>query len=310
MSDEEGRKAPGKLNIVGLFEAEAASLLHAVERGRLLHKTRNIRDSGALLESRFCEIIGSRLPPQTQLAHGYLFDVDSTCTPQIDAMLLSAADNHPMMAGEGGAIYAPFTSCKAYVEIKSAVGDAAKQLGQTAKIAERIKEMRTSLLSRQPDSFRFERIASVLLFVQSEGAKAADFINWYKESRWPPTLVVFLDKALVIAQRPALYNFVKMYNEETLTFEESLSGTDAWLYRPAGDDPTEARGRVLLWLYYFLLYCATEREVKKASEDGNNDHGQARAEIPPVKAFIIAASRQFPLVPVQELQKVTDFGGS
>lgn len=46
----------GYLNLVGLFQAEAASLLHAVQRGGLIHKTRNIKDSGALLETRFREI--------------------------------------------------------------------------------------------------------------------------------------------------------------------------------------------------------------------------------------------------------------
>lgn len=90
----------GEINIVGLFEAEAAALLQAADRGLILHKTHNTRDSGALLESTFRQIVGSRLPPQAQMAHGYLYDLESTCTSQIDAMLLSAADNYPMMAVE------------------------------------------------------------------------------------------------------------------------------------------------------------------------------------------------------------------
>lgn len=297
----------GYINLVGLFQAEAASLFHAVQRGGLIHKTKNIKDSGALLETRFREIINRRLPPEATLAHGYLFDLDSKCTPQIDAMLLSANDNYSMMDGEGGAVYAPFTCCKAYVEVKSSIGNAAKQLKQTVRIANRIDEMRKSLQAHNPASFQFEQVASVLLFVKSDGAKPTDFITWYAKSRHRPTLIVFLDKARVIAQRPFMRRFFETNVQETLTVEESLSNGDPWLFQPACNTESEARGRVLLWLYYFLLHRATVRKIERPVESSENATGRVKVEIPPVEAFIRAANRQFPLIPIQELKGVTAF---
>ena len=134
----EKEKVPGFLNIPRLFEAEALSLLEAVERGKLLHNTKNIRDSGGPLEARFRTLLADRMPEGIQVRTGYLYDIESNCTPQVDAMLINGSDNHAMMTTEEGAIYAPFTSVLATIEIKSSVGDVAKQLSQTNNIVKEI----------------------------------------------------------------------------------------------------------------------------------------------------------------------------
>jgi hypothetical protein len=55
-------KAPGKIDILKLFETEAATLAFAVKHGRLLHATLNIRDSGAPLETAICIFMNRMLP--------------------------------------------------------------------------------------------------------------------------------------------------------------------------------------------------------------------------------------------------------
>lgn len=239
----------GEINIVGLFEAEAAALLQAADRGLILHKTHNTRDSGALLESTFRQIVGSRLPPQAQMAHGYLYDLESTCTSQIDAMLLSAADNYPMMAVEGEAIYAPFTSCRAYVEIKASAREVAKQLGQVANISARIAEMASTLGPHRAGTAMPERVGSVLLYENSTGVKAKPFARWFSKNPSKPTLVVFLDKAVVISRRPILNEFFDCpgggsQSPATLYLSDPFAGGEAWIYKPDAKTVAEARGRV------------------------------------------------------------------
>nr|WP_315494196.1 DUF6602 domain-containing protein [uncultured Rhodoferax sp.] len=316
----------GEINIVGLFEAEAEALMQAVNRGLILHKTHNIRDSGSLLESTFRQIIGSRLPPQAQMAHGYLYDLESTCTPQIDAMVLSAADNYPMMAADGGAIYAPFTSCRAYLEVKSSCNDVENQLSQAAKISTRISEMSAELRERSGGTAMPERVGSVLLYANSSDVKAAPFSKWFSTHSNEPTLVVFLDRAVVISRRP-LFNALLEFSDENSMHEETLDlahpfvGDEAWLYKPKANNLQEARGRVLLWLYYWLLYCATRHEVERAIADNEQvellDSALAasdamlpmrgsRHKLPPVAAFIAAANRRFPLFAVGKLTGFND----
>jgi len=308
----------GEINIVGLFEAEAAALLQAADRGLILHKTHNIRDSGALLESTFRQIIGRRLPPQAQMAHGYLYDLKSKCTPQVDAMILSAADNYPMMTAEGEAIYAPFTSCRAYVEIKSSTNGVAKQLDQAAKISKCIAKMATTLGVLRAGTAIPERVGSVLLYANSNNAKATPFTTWFSKYSKEPTLVVFLDKAVVISRQPKLHSlFNESPHAQPLNLTDPFSGGEAWLYKPDAKTVPEARGRVLLWLYYWLLYCATRHEVEDAQAGKeqaklvNSAVAVAAAEpppltrgMPPVAAFIAAANKDFPLLPVKKLADV------
>lgn len=316
----------GEINIVGLFEAEAAALLQSVKRGLILHKTHNIRDSGALLESTFRQIIGSRLPSQAQMAHGYLYDLESNCTPQIDAMVLSAEHNYPMMKAEGEAIYAPFTSCRAYVEIKSSSKEVTKQLSQSASISMHISKMAASMSATSAGTASTEKIGSVLLYANSNGAKAAPFNKRFSTHLNVPTLVVFLDKAVVISRRPPLNKFMERTNDdsehaETLDLSGPFAGDEAWLYKPKAKTLSEARGLVLLWLYYWLLYCATQNEVKRAeankkqaellnstlaASDAMFSTQSHQYQVPPVTAFITAANRRFPLVAVKSL---ADFNG-
>lgn len=289
---------PGEINIVGLFEAEAAALLQATERGKILHKTHNIRDSGALLESTFRQIIGRRLPPQAQMAHGYLYDLDSTCTPQIDAMVLSAADNYSMMTAEGDAIYAPFTSCRAYVEIKSSVRNVERELDQVTNIYNKITSM-TMKLRGLPLGIKMpKQVGSVLLYANSDNASAEMFAQWFSAKKNEgPTLVVFLDKAVVLSRRSGLNSLFDMGESNRLEFFYPFLGGEPYLYKPNVKTLSEARGRVLLWLYYWLLYRATLEEVDKTPQQ---EQGSQR-QLPPVSAFIAAASNNFPLLEAKKL---------
>src|SRR5258708_6367152 len=119
----EETKKPGHIDLVRLFEAEARDLAASVERGRLLHGTKNIKDSGAPLEARLRNLLASKMPAQFRVVQGYLFDVDSNCTPQIDAMIVDARDCHELMVSGEGAVYLPFTSALVAFEIKNATGN-------------------------------------------------------------------------------------------------------------------------------------------------------------------------------------------
>lgn len=194
----ERTKVSGNLDIPRLFQAEALSLLEAVERGKLLHATKNIRDSGGPLEACLRKLLADRMPSSVQVGHGHLYDVNSKCTPQIDAMVLSALDNHTMMSTEEGAIYAPFASALAIIEIKSSVDNVASQLEQTDKIVRDITGMANDLRSRRPGGTgaSLPAAVSVLFYATSNGAKINDFRKWQASGKGKmPTYVVFLDRA-------------------------------------------------------------------------------------------------------------------
>lgn len=248
----EKEKVRGSINIPRLFAADALSLLEAVERGRLLHGTKNIRDSGGPLETRFRSLLADRMPEGVQVRTGYLYDIESNCTPQIDAMLISGSDNHTMMTTEEGAIYAPFTSVLTTIEIKSSVGDVEKQLSQTNNIVKDIKKMEKDLLERRPNYDR-RKIVSVLFYACSEKAKFSDFKKWYMDNPGDmPTYVVFLDRGYILAGQHLVHDLLTWNEEQPLRFQDHDNAADYHVFAPK-DDSVHKSGNTLLWLYYALL---------------------------------------------------------
>lgn len=299
MVDDEPVKVPGELDMVGLFAAEALSLAEAVARGGLLHRTKNIRDSGALLERRLREIIGSRLPPQFQLQHGYGYDIESRCTPQIDGMLVSTFDNHAMAGAEGGAVYAPFTSIRAILEIKSSVRNVANQLSQTQEIVTRIQKMQNELSQRKPGQFTFPELISVLFFATSDGSKLAEFQAWHRKNPSAgPTLTVFLDRGRILTGRHLIHDFLLYDTPQPISFDDHKNAGDWYLCAPEQDDQFRS-GRVLLWLYFFLLNHALA--YTKPAGDSSDRH------LPTAFAFTDDAVSRFGLSALGKLNDLSDW---
>ncbi|WP_422010903.1 DUF6602 domain-containing protein [Roseateles sp.] len=258
MAKNSEKKPPGHIDLPRLFEAEALSLLEAVARGKLLHATKNIRDSGGPLEERLRELLGSRMPSGIEVQTGYLYDVDSNCTPQIDAMLLSSQDNHTMMTVDNGCIYGPFTSCLAAIEVKSAVGNLSAQLDQVHAIEKSVREMKKQLVSRRASSgARLPELVTVLFFATSETLKLAELRKWYDANlSKAPTYVVLLDRACIVTREAQMKQFMEMSDAPAVGFDEHRNPGLACLCGPENGDSL-GRGRVLMWLYFTLLNAAT-----------------------------------------------------
>jgi hypothetical protein len=232
------------------------------------------------------------MPRGVEVGHGYLYDVDSNCTPQIDAMLLSAPDNHSMMMTEDGAVYAPFASALAVIEIKSSVGDVTKQLKQTAEIVSRIHRMASELRGRRTGSGSvLPRPVSVLFYASSVDAKLDEFRKWYVDASFvAPTYVVFLDRACILAQRNHLHELLDYEVPPPIDFNDHRNAASWHLCSPEPRDAYRC-GRALLWLYFALLNAA------------NQFGGNTR----PASDFIRDASERFALRAVESLGSASDW---
>jgi hypothetical protein len=247
-------KLPGSIDIVSLFQAEALDLIGAINRGRLLHGTRNIRDSGAPLEKRLREFFQARLPFQFQVVQGYFFDIKSRCTPQIDLMVVNAADRHELMVSEEGVSYLPFTSALAVMEVKNSARDVDGNLNQLAAIVDSINEMQSDLHRRRPQGgTMLPEIISVLFFGESKDSKLEDFKGWYaSHPHSVPTFTVLLDRGVIITKIGALNHFFEPDGVPSVDFYDHRNGRELFLCTPEIMDDKKM-GRALLWLYFALV---------------------------------------------------------
>lgn len=259
-TDEGDQKRPGIIDLPGLFHAISRELTVAAEQGRILHKTRNIRDSGSPLESRFRNAIGPRLPSPFRVMHGYLFDADSICTPQIDALIIDGSDSHELMTTSDGASYVPYTSAHAVIEVKNSAHAIKEHLSQLGRVLDSIQKMRLRHLEAGRLGHGgppYESPLSVLLVANSPAISLSDLQDWYSEHHEVPRYTVLLDRGLIIARKQLLLDGAP------LSFYDYRNQGEFHIFEPeaSGEFPS---GRALLWLYFSFIAHLTRFSGEKA----------------------------------------------
>lgn len=246
----------GTIDLSGLFGAIAQRLAVSVDQGRLLHRTKNIRDAGLPLEVEFRAFLNARLPTPFSVASGYLFDPRSRCTPQIDAIVVDGQESHELMRSDDGASYVPYPSGRVLIEIKNSVVGIAKHVSQTRAVGKAVEEMRAdarSLRAGGPIEFR---PLTILILGETKGAKLSQFKKAFTEESSDPALTLLLDRGLIIARRGALDSFFSDASRgreaaPVLNFIQAQSRGQWAIWQP--EEAEQRSGRALLWLYYAIV---------------------------------------------------------
>jgi hypothetical protein len=235
----------GVLNLIGAFEAFAARLLVAVDQGRILHATKNIRDSGAPLEQEFRAFLSSRLPAPFRVRHGYIYDVESRCSPQIDVIITDAEQEIAMLGSGEDAQYLPFTATYVIGEIKGSATAIDSHLDQLGTRVDAFWEMNKRLKQEHSDARANESLFSLLLVGDASKADYEKILAHHRDnSKRLPGCIVFLNTQEVISCAS------NILDSEYLSF--SQYGPYLWIYGPATDE--YGKGKVLLWLFYRIVY--------------------------------------------------------
>lgn len=248
----------GHINLPILFETAAQRLLLAVEQGRLLHKTKNIRDAGAPFEAEFRRFLQGRLPMPFAVKQGYLFSPKSLCTPQIDAMVIDQTESHEVMTSDDGAAYVPFPSGRTIFEIKNSSRGLLQHVGQISAVGSAIDAMQKDAqqLRVGPGGAYSDRALTVLVIGDSRGAKISSFKKIYAGQTRDPGFTLLLDKGLIIGrQSPMDQFFAQSSNDEPtdtlLSFYSYKDGASWGIWEPK--ESLHKRGRALLWLYFAVV---------------------------------------------------------
>jgi hypothetical protein len=239
-------KKPGKIDLVRLFESAAIELLAAVRRGQILHGTKNIRESGSPLESSFRQFLGTKLPNVYRVLTGYLVGINSACTPQIDAVVVSSVECHELMTSAEGASYTPFAGALAVCEVKNTTYNVAASLKQMSNILTSIASMRRTVRQYSNSGGELDEPLSIVLFADSAECDLTAFAALYASDKKKklPTYTLLLDRGAIIASKSPLI----AYDDEALGFSESKGPGELGLCVPVIQDEM-VRGRALLWIY-------------------------------------------------------------
>jgi hypothetical protein len=239
----------GQISLTGIFAAVANEMMGAVVRGQMLHRTKNIRDSGAPFESAVREQLSALLPRAFSVHHGYLFDADGACTPQLDAFLCSTVRAQAIFAAPEGAVYTPFSDAWAIGEIKASSASMAGHLTQVSDRICAVKQMRREL---QKVGASFPELTSFLIVgdcqTQSDKVIAE---HWATRSHDFPDFIVLLGTGELILP-PSSHAHLFEYDTNEISPIDLRGPTISVL--SSGDDALDIRmGKVLSWFFFALL---------------------------------------------------------
>lgn len=238
MSDE---KKPGKLNLLNVFEAASQRLLTAVDEGRILHGTLNIAGSGSPFEEAFRSFLEGRIPAPFIVDHGYLFDPESICTPQIDVIVSNSEAKSCMFKGQDGANYIPFNASCVIGEIKSSSRGIADHITQLSNRIASVSAMSGRSRVKHKDPLSFLLIGDATK-ADHKKIKAALSKSGIQEPRY----IVLLNTAEIIASASSHF--------ETDNLHYAERGDTTFLWAPDPSIKSHRSGHTLQWLFHAVIY--------------------------------------------------------
>lgn len=258
MGDSKNR---GEISLPGIFLNEANRLVSAVEQGRILHKTKNIRDSGAPLEAAVQTFFGKFLPQAYVAKNGYLYDPDSNCSQQLDVIISRTQKNSVALSSPDGATYSPFTEAIAIGEVKTSSTGIDKHLRQLGERVALIDDMRQAIF--EATMVRPPRACSFLIIAESNDKDIDKIATYWDESqRTFPDFILFVESGQVVLP-PSEYAIIFEHDDLVDPQSGAISDNPALYVSMTGKD--SHRGNALLWFFYAVLHQLNKREEHSLS---------------------------------------------
>lgn len=131
-----------------VFLSDAADILAAREKARIMHHGRDIRAAGDEVELAFRKVLRRKLPASYHVGHGHIVDQHLNTGSQLDVVI---ADNHGtpiLFQAENGSEYFPYEGVYAIGEVKSFYEKSKRYIHQ---FAEQLTKIRTQLDREMPE---------------------------------------------------------------------------------------------------------------------------------------------------------------
>lgn len=205
-----------RLELQRVFLRDAADLLAARERSKILHGTHDIRASGNEVEVAARHVLARRLPSNFSCGHGHIVDRTWATSAQHDIIISDALKAPMLFRGEDGTEYHPYESVYAIGEVKSTYRKPDDPIGSFCSSLDKIR----SSLSREDThgadllpGVRFGAGLSVdsgqlplnplftfMVFVSGDGFDISDLAKLYSDRRPGdlPCVVCILDKGVIV----------------------------------------------------------------------------------------------------------------
>lgn len=122
--------------------SEAAEIVAAREKCRILHGTKDIKAAGDEVETCVRDLLRRRLGHNYHVGHGHIVDSDGRCSPQLDIVIADASVVPAIFRSENGTEYFPYESVYAVGEVKATYRRASNYIAQFMETRSRILSLK------------------------------------------------------------------------------------------------------------------------------------------------------------------------
>jgi len=259
-----------RLEVLGLFQADAADIAAARVRSQYVHRGGNIRSAGDEVETAVRSYFGRRLPRSYTVHHGHFLDASLALSPQMDIIIADHGRFPVFFRGQEGMEYIPYEGVYAYGEVKSSITNE-----DVRSFIQRVKDIRTRLTrERVPDGYiegleetesgdlvwqPWPERGDVYRFMFGVNSEALDLDKCLRdlcdaELEDTPNLICLLDRGVLMSGRAAHPNGevkATYIHPQKMRPPREPEEIDGWVF--AEPNSTYKEGATLFYSYSQLL---------------------------------------------------------
>ncbi len=195
-----------KFELELVFRSDAADILAARMKARMMHHGHDIRSAGDEVEMAFRKMLGRKLPSLYYVGHGHIVDEQLHESSQLDVIIANNTGTPILFQAENGSEYFPYEGIYAIGEVKSSYDNSEKYIHKFSDNLKRIQDQLQREKFQAAPAFRpFYRPYGNALFAFMFFADAGDFrleqiqeLYRTRPESELPNIVCILNKGLIV----------------------------------------------------------------------------------------------------------------
>lgn len=204
MNTKEQNELKFELELV--FRSDAADILAARTKARMMHHGHDIRAAGDEVEIAFRKVLGRKLPSLYYVGHGHIVDEQLHQSSQLDVIIANNTGAPILFRAENGSEYFPYEGIYAIGEVKSSYESSEKYIHKFSDNLKRIQAQLRREPFRSIQAFRLSPLPygnplfSFMFFADAGDFRVEQVGDLYRTRPEGelPNIVCILNKGLIV----------------------------------------------------------------------------------------------------------------
>lgn len=193
-----------KFELEQVLRGDAADILAAREKARIIHHGKDIKTAGDEVEITFRKVLRRKLPSSYFIGHGHIVDENLHTSPQFDTIIADNAGTATLLQAENGTEYFPYEGIYAIGEVKSSYENSKRHIHTFADTLVSIhSQLHREVAMPEPPPYQqpySNPLFSFMFFADAGDFRIEQVLDLYKTRPASdlPNIVCILNKGVIV----------------------------------------------------------------------------------------------------------------